>query len=402
MQIADVRCLLASAPYATAGDAERVYHLQTGYRPAAFIRVETDEGITGLGETYAGVYAPEAVAALVGQFASDLRGQAALATRALTERMQLACGYWGRMGLSQSVLGGIEMALWDLKGKALGVPTCELLGGKAHEALPVYASGGNDKPYDALAKEMASYVEAGYRAVKVRINNLPEEKIVEKVARCREALGDGVELAVDAAQGLARRPWPVKKALRIARKLEPYNLLWIEEPAGVTRYGDFAAIRRQARTSVAGGETVTSLAEAEAYLNADALDLFQPDASLIGGIEAFRRVAQMAERRGVEVAAHVWCGGVGMMGNFHAAFTAPNCTVLELPSVPNPLRDDVLAEPLVIEDGKIRLPDVPGLGVRLPEGFEEEYPYRPGSVYRILGAEAELATSSVDWVPERG
>ena len=133
MQVTAVRCILASAPYATAEDAERVYHLQTGYRPAAFIEVATDEGVTGLGETYAGVYAPEAVAALVDQFADDLIGHDALATRALTERMRLACGYWGRMGLSQSVLGGIEMALWDLKGKALGVPTCELLGGKAHE-----------------------------------------------------------------------------------------------------------------------------------------------------------------------------------------------------------------------------------------------------------------------------
>ena len=243
---------------------------------------------------------------------------------------------------------------------------------------------------------MRAYVEAGYRAVKIRINNLPEEKIVEKVALCREALGDDVGLAVDAAQGLARRPWSTKKALRIARKLEPYNLLWIEEPASVTSYEGFADVRRGSRALVAGGETVTSLAEAEAYLKADALDLFQPDASLIGGLAAFGRVAQLCERRGVQVAAHVWCGGVGMMGNYHAAFTAPNCMMLELSNVPNPLRDDVLAQPLEIEDGAIRLPDVPGLGVRLPEGFEEAYPYRPGSVYRILGAEAKLAEASIE------
>lgn len=384
MKITSVRCMLLSAPYATPEDAERVRHLRTGYRPAAFVRVETDAGIVGIGETYAGVYAPEAVRELVAQFEHDLVGLDALATLEGRERLRLASYYWGRMGLSQSVLGGIEMALWDLKGKAFDQPVWQLLGGNAHDTILVYASGGNDKPFDELRAELEGYLSRGYRAVKIRINELAEDAIEEKVAFCRDVLGGGIGLAVDAAQGLSRRPWPVKTALRIARRLEPYDLLWIEEPAEVTNYAGFAEIRRGTHVPIAGGETVTSFVEAESYLRAGALDLFQPDATLIGGISAFRRVAQMCERNFLPVAVHAWCGGVGLMGNYHAAFATPNCTILELPSVPNPLRVEVLVEPLTIHDGALALPTAPGLGVELPPDLEERYPYRPGSVYRIV------------------
>lgn len=386
MKITRANCILVSAPYAAPHDAERTFHLKTGFRPTTFIQIETDEGVSGLGETYAGVYAPETARELIAQFAYDLIGQNPLNTLDLWDRIRLSSYYWGRMGISQSVIGGIEMALWDLKGKVLGVPVYELLGGKVHESIPAYASGGNNKPFDELQAEMAEYIQAGYRAVKIRINLLPDvDHIVEKVAFCRKALGDSVGLAVDAAQGLAKNPWSIKTAVVIARRLEPYNLLWIEEPAEVTNYQGFAEIRRQISVPVAGGETVTSLVEAESYLNADSLDLFQPDASLIGGIGVFRRVAQMCERKFIPVAVHAWCGGVGLMGNIHAAFATRNCTMLELSNVPNPLRDELLIEPLRMHEGKVLAPTQPGLGVCLPEGLAEKYPYRPGSVYRILG-----------------
>lgn len=385
MKITGVKCILVSAPYATAEDAERQIHLKTGFRPASLIKVDTDAGVYGLGETYAGVFAPETVRELVAQLEHDLIGQNPLDTLDLWHRIRISSYYWGRMGITQSIIGGIETALWDLKGKVLDRPVYELLGGKVHSEIPAYASGGNDKPFDELGQEMQEYLRAGYRAVKIRINNISQKQIEEKVAFCRAALGKDVGLAVDAAQGLARYPWPVKTAVEIAKMIERYNILWLEEPAEVTNYAGFAEIRRQVQMPVAGGETVTSLVEAEAYLNANALDLFQPDATLIGGIGIFRRVAEMCERRFMPVAVHAWCAGVGIMANFHAAFASRNCTILELSSVPNPLREELLIEPLRMVDGKIQAPRAPGLGVYLPEGLEQKYPYRPGTVYRILG-----------------
>ncbi|MGG1555568.1 mandelate racemase/muconate lactonizing enzyme family protein [Paenibacillus ferrarius] len=384
MKITAVKCILVSAPYANKGDAEREICLKTGYRPTAFLKVETDAGIYGLGETYAGTYAPEAVRGIAEQMEHDLIGQNPMSVLEMSDRMRVANYYLGRMGLTQCVIGGIEMALWDLKGKALGVPVYELLGGKVHNEIMAYASGGNNKPMDELKQEMFDYVKQGFRAVKIRINLLPDiDAIEEKVAVCREALGPHIGLAVDAAQGLAKYPWSVKKAIEIAKRIEKYNLLWIEEPAEVTNYEGFAEIRRNVSIPVAGGETVTSLVEAESYLKANSLDLFQPDAAVIGGLSVFRSVAQMCERKSIPIAVHAWCGGVGIMGNFHAAFASRNCTILELSNVPNPLREEMMVEPLKMVNGNIQVPATPGLGVHLPDGLEEKYPFLPGSVYRV-------------------
>jgi L-alanine-DL-glutamate epimerase-like enolase superfamily enzyme len=228
--------------------------------------------------------------------------------------------------------------------------------------------------------------------VKIRINFLTPEQIVEKVAFCREVLGATVDLAVDAVQGVARKPWTLQESLAVVRSLEPYRVLWVEEPCEVTDYAGFAEVRRQTELPIAGGETVTSLTEAEAYLKAGALDLFQPDAAMLGGLGLFREVAQRCEREGVNIAVHTWAGGVGIMGNYHAAFASKNCVILELPNNPYPLREEFLVEPLDVSDGTVHAPTAPGLGVKLPDDAERRYPYRPGSFYRVLGHPGRRAT----------
>ena len=371
MRITSVRCILLSAPYAIPGDLEREFCFADGHRTISVIKVETDVGLHGLGETYARSL----------RSGSDARTGQAVRSRPRRARSVQDRGNLGSLGHRESLLGalrndggvvgGIEMALWDLKGKAEGVPVWKLLGGKAHDRIAAYASGGNNKPEPELQAEMEAFLGLGYRAVKIRINFLPTEKIVEKVAFCRKALGPDVGLAVDAVQGVSRQPWDAQHGAEIARLLEPYHLLWIEEPCGVTDYAAFAAVRRGSKTPVAGGETVTSLTEANAYLGAKALDIFQPDAGMIGGLGMFRTVAQLCEKDGVKVAVHTWAGGVGIMGNYHAAFASPNCTILELPNNPYPLREEFLIEPLVLQDGKIAAPTAPGLGVRLPPEAEK-------------------------------
>jgi L-alanine-DL-glutamate epimerase-like enolase superfamily enzyme len=394
MKITAVRCLLLSAPYATPGDLERELCFADGHRTISVIQVETDEGLHGLGETYQGVFAPEATRELVRQFELELLGRDPADIAGLTELLRTACYYWGRFGLSASVVGGIEMALWDLRGKALNVPVYQLLGGKVHDRIPAYASGGNNKPFPELRAELEGFVRAGYRAVKIRINFLTPAQIVEKVAFCREVLGPDVGLAVDAVQGVARKPWTLKESLAVVRSIESYRLLWVEEPCEVTDYAGFAEVRRQTAATIAGGETVTSLTEAEAYLRAGALDLFQPDAAILGGLARFREVAQMCAREGVNIAVHTWAGGVGVMGNYHAAFATKNCTILELPNNPYPLREEFLVEPLDVSDGTIHAPTAPGLGVKLPEDAGRRFPYRPGSFYRVLGYPKRTAAAA--------
>lgn len=384
MRISAVKCLLLSALYAEPGDAEREIHHRTGYRTTSLVKIETDEGLYGLGETNAGVFAPEAVRALVAQFEYDLVGQRVFNTQAVWERMHHASYYWGRAGFTQSVIGGIEMALWDLKGKALGQPVYELLGGSVHEELDVYASGGNPKPMEDLRREMHGYIEAGFGVVKIRICEMSIDQIRAVVQCCRDELGPATDLAVDAVQGIVTRPWSVKHTTQVARAIEPYRIRWMEEPLEVTDMSGMAELRSQISIPVAGGESITTLAEAEAFIKSRAVDLLQIDASVVGGIGVFRRIAQMAQGAGIPLAVHAWGSGVGIMGNYHAAFATPNCVLLEMPTVSNALRAEVLAEPLQVKNQRLQAPRLPGLGVTLPDDFEERFPYRSGSYYRIL------------------
>ena len=198
------------------------------------------------------------------------------------------------------------------------------------------------------------------------------------------ALGADVQLAVDAVQGIARRPWPVKTAAQVARWIEPYDIRWIEEPIEVTDVAGMAELRTQINIPLAGGESMTTLAEAEGFVHGDAVDLLQVDAAVVGGIGMFQQITQLCRRKRLPVAVHAWGSGVSIMGNYHAAFASPECTLLEMPAVPNAFRDEVLLEPLVVRDQRFQAPTLPGLGVTLPEDIEKRFPYHARSYYRIL------------------
>jgi L-alanine-DL-glutamate epimerase-like enolase superfamily enzyme len=275
----------------------------------------------------------------------------------------------------------MEMALFDIKGKAAGLPVYELLGGQAAAALPVYASGGSDKPDTDLRREMNAYVAAGYFAVKIRVINLSEQQVLSKVRLCHEALDGKLGLAVDAVQSNAQRPWTLKEAKRYAAILEPFNLLWLEEPLPPDDLEGLRELRRSTSIPIAGAETATTVMEANRYILAEALDILQPDASVMG-MRNFVRTGMLAEAAGMEVAVHAWCGGVGHMANYHAAFATPSCRYLEMSSVYNPLRDAVLIEPWKLQGGSLALPQVAGLGVQLTPEMEKEFAFREGTHYR--------------------
>jgi len=389
MKITAVRCILLSAPYATEGDAERVQSLASGYRAAALVKVETDEGLYGLGEPFAGSFAPLAVRDIVMQTAELLVGTSPLDVESCMRRVQQAIRYWGRTGLVQGVIGAMEMALFDIKGKAAGLPVYELLGGQAAAALPVYASGGSDKPDAELRREMKAHMAAGYSAVKIRVINLSEQQVLSKVTLCHEALDGKLGLAVDAVQSNALRPWTPKEAKRYAAMLEPFNLLWLEEPLPPDDLDGLRELRRSTSIPIAGAETASTVMEANRYIRAEALDILQPDASVIGGMRNFVRTGTLAEAAGMKLAVHAWCGGVGHMANYHAAFATPSCHYLEMSSVYNPLRDAVLLEPWKLQGGSLASPQFAGLGVQLTPEMEKEFAFREGTHYRFGVAQSE-------------
>jgi D-arabinonate dehydratase/D-galactarolactone cycloisomerase len=348
---------------------------------AGLVRVTTEDGLTGIGETYAANYAPEVVRALVEHFSRYLVGADPADVEGLWRECYSRTLYWGRFGIAISVLSGIESALWDLVGKAAGKPVHALLG-TVHSRLPRYASGGMDAAPDKLRREQSGYAAAGFLASKIRAG-VSADADYDKAALSLDALGPGVGLAVDAVQGSNPKPWSADEAIAVARRLEPLGLLWLEEPCAATDVEGYAAVRRAVDIPIAGAESCTTTFEFQRYLDADALDLAQPDAAHIGGILETRRAAVLAEAKGVPIAVHAWASGACLMANYHAAFASPNCQWLEYPTQPNPLVTALLAEPLTVEDGHVLAPTAPGLGVSLTPELEQQYPYKPDHHYNF-------------------
>lgn len=402
MKITRVRTLLSTAPQRDIFMKSRIR------RSAAFIVIETDTELTGLGETYAGYFVPEMVPNIVEFYAPILEGQSPLDVDVLCRRMFTAGKFWARVGLGSIVLSGIEAALLDLKGKMLGVPVYELLGGRCHDTLPCYATGGTS-PHDRgeLEGKVAQYLSLGFNAVKlgagtyrpghpiVASRTAQEARDVEvsKVEFLRERFGDTFQLNLDAHMdflGEADHIWSLATAQFVLKALEAYPIGFFEEALPYTDMRAYGALRASTTIPVAGGETLTSLEEWRDWLEHKPFALAQLDASFMGGIMNFIKIARLCELQGVSIATHAWSATPGVAANLHAAFASRNTAVCEMaaynPSrhelnthIVAPLLTDLWVEPPVIENGRIRLADTPGLGVRLPEGFIERHPFEPGS-----------------------
>lgn len=376
MKITRVEPVLLSVPLPE-GNRVRWSGGEIDVLPTFLVRIHTNAGLCGLGDSYGvGLFAPGVARALVEYYAPMLEGADPMDVARLTNELYMRSLFWGRSGAPVSIISTIENALWDIKGQALGVPVYQLLGGAAHARLPIYASGGLDRPPEGTRRELEGYVEQGFRAIKIRIGHDPQRDRA-KVALARQTVGDGVQLMVDAVQGHNPRPWSSSQALTSARAIEEFRPAWLEEPCAAYDYEGYAEVRQGTTIPIAGGESSTMLYEFRHFFDRAALDIAQPDAVHAGGILECLRIAALAEASGVRIAPHAWGSAVCLMANYHFGFVARNCAYLEYPTFGNPLRDELLTTPLRIEDGHLLPPEAPGLGVRLPDSVLERYPYRP-------------------------
>jgi L-alanine-DL-glutamate epimerase-like enolase superfamily enzyme len=414
LKVTDVRTILVTAPWK--GDPFWATDLKDRsgeefWRTAALVEVHTDAGLTGLGETVMGYFAAEVVPPLVDYYRRllvdpELRLDPTQPERCFDELYQRSL-WWGRTGLALSVLSGIEIALWDLAGKAAGKPVHELLGGAVHERLPLYASGGTGGwPVQKTVDQAKRYVDLGFRGLKIgsgmtdrpgtygtTISPPPYGHWIasqtsqrasdehDKFRALREAVGPDVELATDSHAVQIRGPWGRRDALAVAQAIEPFNLLFYEEPL---RYDDpdgYAELRRQTGVPIAGGECLTGVGEFNDWFARGALDIAQPDATHVGGIGPCLAVGKSAAANHAGLIVHTGAAiGPGLMANLHVAFASPNARFVEYALAPDNVREEMLAEPVRLDQGFVRLPQAPGLGVELRPGFIDKYPFRPGIV----------------------
>jgi D-galactarolactone cycloisomerase len=268
----------------------------------------------------------------------------------------------------------IEPALWDLVGKAAGLPVWKLLGG-ANPRLRAYQSTGELRSPEQRAEDALRSREEGFTAIKLRCRFPTLHEDVAVVRAVREAVGDTMAIMVDANQGwrvdlFDDVRWDFKRALQTARAYEEFELTWLEEPLDQHDYAGYARLRVATTTPIAGGEMLSDLHGFRDHLVAGGLDVIQPDVVFSGGILTSRKIAGMAEAHDVAFAPHTWTNGLGLAANMQVMAAVPNGGWCEYPYdapgwVPE-ARDAMLAEPIRIDpDGWITMPDKPGLGIAL-------------------------------------
>lgn len=350
-------------------------------RDAIIVRVETSEGITGYGEAHPG-RSPGAIVSLihntlqpllVGMKATDCVG-----AWQRVHRMQLSSHGLGAG--TCLALSGIDMALWDIRGKAAKMPLYELLGG-SRRRIPAYAGGISMgfQPAQALAQEAQGYVAQGYKAVKLRLGDTPKNDI-ERLRKVREVLGDDIDILAD-----ANTAYTIADVRRVMPVLAEIQAGWLEEPFACN---DFASYREAAKISalvpLAAGENHFTRFEFGQLLEARAVQIWQPDLSKSGGITECLRIAAMASAFRIPLHAHSSATGLNHAATLHFLAATENAGYFEAcVSSFNPLRDMFGTTFKIGEDGCVEPPDAPGIGLEIDESIFERYPMSDGPGYVV-------------------
>jgi D-galactarolactone cycloisomerase len=338
-------------------------------RTAMLVEIETDEGISGWGECYGPARITQAVVAELG---SMITGLDALNSEFIWQDLYARLRDHGQKGLLIEGLSGIDIALWDIRGKYFGVPAYQLLGGQMRSDVQAYATGlyrrdsGDAAHY--LAEEAASYVEQGFKAMKLKVGFGVEED--EKVTRLiRATIGDDVALMVD-----ANHAYDAVAAIKLARKIEELDIAWFEEPVPPEDLDGYRRVKAATHIPVAGGECEFTRYGFKNVFTAGAMDIIQPDICAAGGLTECKKLSDMAQAFGIRTNPHVWGSGVGIAASLQWMALVPTHTpislapaqpLLEFDQTEHPIRQAILQEPIVHQNGVVSIPTAPGLGIEI-------------------------------------
>jgi D-galactarolactone cycloisomerase len=338
-------------------------------RTAHIVEIETDQGLVGWGECYGPA---RMTAAVVESVAPWLIGEDPLRTDHLWRTIYARLRDHGQKGVVIQGLSGIDIALWDIKGKHFGVPVHQLLGGIVRSEVKAYATGlyrrKSGDPVRYLAKEAAGYVAEGFSAVKLKVGFGVEEDVATTRA-VREAIGAKVALMVD-----ANHAYDSVAAIKLGRMIEPYDIGWFEEPVPPEDIAGHLAVKAALSIPVAGGECEFTRHGFRELLVARALDIVQPDTCAAGGLSECKKIADMAEAFGVRYNPHVWGTGVAIAASLQLLAVLPPHTppslnplepMLEFDRTEHPIRQAILKEPIEHVKGVVSVPDGPGLGIEI-------------------------------------
>lgn len=360
MKITAIECHLmqAGAPPHTGWSATGTSALAAS-RNWLFVTVHTDAGLVGTGE---GSGWPRVVRSAIEDLAPLLLGEPAFDIERLGQKLRVAMMGHGQTGVvGMGALAAIDMALWDLKGQALGASVAQLLGGHVRTRIPYYC-------HVADAAQAQAAVARGVKALKVG----GRAGVVDRAFAVRAAVGPDIDLMVD----LHGPPWSsAADAVAVGRALEPLDLLFLEEPVAPDDIDGWKRVRDGVALPLAGGERLATLADMQRFIEARLLDVLQPDTGRFGGLTQMRKLAGLCEAHGLVIAPH--SGSLGPVAEFaavHFMAATPNVLVLERMEPDWPGRDTVVTSRLAVCDGTVAVPERPGLGVALDLAAVQAHP----------------------------
>jgi L-alanine-DL-glutamate epimerase-like enolase superfamily enzyme len=356
---------------------------------STLVRIETESGPVGFGEAKAAVGSAGTNAALctciedelapllVGEDPRDISRLWDVMYNGSRAHFAVARGHafpvLGRRGLTVAAIGGIDMALWDILGKSLGAPVWRLLGGRRHERMPAYASGGW-APADRIAAELQGFLARGaFKAVKMRVGagDGALDHSIRRVRAAREGLADAVDIMCD-----AHGTWTVAEAKRFCRAVADCDVAWLEEPVCADDKRGQAEVRAATDIPIASGESEFTRFDFRDLIELRAVDILQPDLSIAGGITEAMRIEALASAHQLRFVPHLWGGGLTFAAGLHVAAVASSGFILEYSLGANPMLHELALEDFPVVDGMIEIPERPGLGVTIDEAFVERYRVR--------------------------
>jgi L-alanine-DL-glutamate epimerase-like enolase superfamily enzyme len=386
MRISDVRTHVLLDPAYDVGATSSA-------QDTVVVEIETDEGLVGIGETDLNAWVARACIEAPGTHTMDrglkamLLGRDPLDPEAIWQELYVGTAMTGRRGALINAIGAIDIALWDIAGKAAGVPSWRLLGEQAHQELTPYASLQPEvTSLDAYVSSMTSWATRaralGFTAAKLEATfdgpyahkglSGPDEWVVEVVRAVRDAAGPEMTLMVDVQYAFDS----VERALAAAEAIAPYDVFFLETPLWVDDLAGYAELARRSPVRIAQGEWLTTRFEFQALIEGGCVQVAQPDIGRVGGLTEARRVARMAAEHDLLVVPHAWKTGISVAVAAHLAMVTPQMPFFEfLPAelCESRLRKELVHDELVYRDGKLGVPSRPGLGFELNRDALEEF-----------------------------
>lgn len=327
----------------------------TSARLTSLVLVHTDQGEVGIGSIYSH---PALVDVVIRQLDPLLRGRDPRNVEELWEQMYGWTRWYGRKGAAMSALGGVDVALWDLRGKGAGKPVWRLLGGST-PSCPAYASALLWNTLEGLKDEAQRHLSRGFRRMKMRLGRNLDYDVNAPRAVKRE-IGPRCDLMCDASMR-----YTVDIARRVGQELAQIGVFWFEEPFAPEDLDSFSALRGKVGLPLAAGENEFGLQGFTELVHRQAVDIVQADASRCGGITEVLRVARLADQAALKLAPHSWSDAVAVLANAQVVAATPHALTVEVDQTGNPFIEELLVEPLHIVDGRLQLSERPGLGLEL-------------------------------------